>query len=53
MRKRDTPEEIVPKLRQVDVLVAQGTPVADAIRSIGGAEVCERRTAGWRDLLQL
>jgi transposase-like protein len=27
------------KLRQVDVLVAQGKPVADAIRSIGVTEV--------------
>ena len=38
-RKRHTPEEIVSKLRQVDVLVAQGTPVADAIRSLGVTEV--------------
>jgi putative transposase len=38
-RKRHKPEEIVAKLRQVDVLVAQGTPVADAIRSIGVTEV--------------
>src|ERR671929_549209 len=38
-RKRHTPEEIVSKLRQVDVLVAQGTPVADAIRAIGVTEV--------------
>ena len=30
------------KLRQVDVLVAQGTPVADAIRSIGVTEVALR-----------
>src|SRR5215208_6591463 len=34
-RKRHKPEEIVAKLRQVDVLVAQGTPVADAIRTRG------------------
>jgi len=33
------PEEIVSKLRQVDVLVAQGTPVADAIRAIRVTEV--------------
>ena len=33
------PEEIVSKLRQVDVLVAPGTPVADAIRAIGVTEV--------------
>ena len=38
-RKRHTPEEIVSKLRQVDVLVGQGTPVADAIRSIRVTEV--------------
>jgi putative transposase len=39
-KKRHTPEEIVAKLRQVDVLVAQGTPVADAIR-VASAEVVE------------
>ena len=50
-KKRHTPEEIVAKLRQVDVLVAQGTPVADAIRAIGVTEVAPRRVAGWRDLL--
>ena len=38
-RKRHKPEEIIAKLRQVDVLVAQGTPVADAVRSIGVTEV--------------
>ena len=32
-KKRHTPEEIISKLRQVDVLVAQGTPVANAIRA--------------------
>src|SRR3954468_24384741 len=44
-KKRHTPEEIVAKLRQVDVLVAQGTPVADAIRAIGVTEVTYYR---WR-----
>src|SRR3982750_3527654 len=44
-RKRHKPEEIVAKLRQVDVLVAQGTPVADAIRNIGVTEVTDYR---WR-----
>jgi hypothetical protein len=44
-RKRHKPEEIVAKLRQVDVLTAQGTPVADAVRSIGVAEVTYYR---WR-----
>ncbi len=43
-KKRHTPEEIVAKLRQVDVLVAQGTPVADAIRAIGVTEVTYYRS---------
>ena len=38
-RKRHKPEEIVAKLRQVEVLTAQGRPVAEAIRSIGVTEV--------------
>jgi hypothetical protein len=38
-RKRYTPEEIVAKLRQVDVLVSQGQNIADAIRQIGVSEV--------------
>jgi putative transposase len=38
-RKRPTPEEIVSKLRQVDVLVSQGKSVADAVRAIGMTEV--------------
>ena len=38
-RQRYTPEETVSKLRQVDVLVTQGAPVADAIRAIGVTEV--------------
>lgn len=33
--KRHKPEEIVVKLCQVDVLVAQGKTVTDAIRTIG------------------
>jgi putative transposase len=37
-RKRHRPEEIVAKLRQVEVLTAQGRPVAEAIRSIGVTE---------------
>ena len=44
-KKRHTPEEIVSKLRQVDVLVAQGTPVVDAVRTIGVTEVTYYR---WR-----
>jgi hypothetical protein len=50
-RKRHKPEEIVAKLRPVDVLTAQGTPVADAVRSIGVTEVASGRVAGWGDLL--
>jgi hypothetical protein len=38
-RKRYKPEEIVAKLRQVDVLVSQGQAMADAIRQIGVSEV--------------
>jgi putative transposase len=37
--KRPTPEAIVAKLRQVDVLVSQGKSVADAVRAIGTTEV--------------
>ena len=33
--KRDEPEEIVVKLRQVEVLQGQGMSVADAVRQIG------------------
>ena len=44
-RKRHKPEEIVAKLRQVDVLVAQGQSVAEAVRSIGVTEVTDYR---WR-----
>jgi transposase-like protein len=44
-RKRHKPEEIIAKLRQIDVLTAQGTPVAEAIRSIGVTEVTYYR---WR-----
>ena len=38
-RKRHKPEEIVTKLRQVDVLVSQDENVADATRQIGVTEV--------------
>jgi hypothetical protein len=33
-RKKHKPEEIVAKLRQVDVLVSQGLSQADAVRSM-------------------
>jgi putative transposase len=37
-RKAHTPEEVVAKLRQVEVLVDQGKSVAEAVRSIGVTE---------------
>src|ERR671927_446948 len=36
--KRNAPEQIVAKLRQVEVLTAQGKPVAEAVRAIGISE---------------
>jgi putative transposase len=39
VRKRYKAEEIVAKLRQVDVLTSQGQSMADAIRQIGVSEV--------------
>jgi putative transposase len=45
-KKRHKPEEIVAKLRQVDVLTSQGMTVADAIRQIGVTEVTYYR---WRN----
>ena len=44
-RKRHKPEEIVAKLRQVEVLSSQGQSMAEAIRSIGVTEVTYYR---WR-----
>jgi hypothetical protein len=44
-RKRHKPEEIVAKVRQVDVMVSQGQSVADAVRAIGVTEVTDDR---WR-----
>ena len=45
-RKRHKPEEIVAKLRQVDVLTSQGAKVSDAIRQIAVTEVTYYR---WRN----
>ena len=59
-REHHKPEEIVVKLRQVEVLVGQGKPVAERVRAIGvteatyyrwraeygGLEACHR-TASW------
>ena len=44
-RKRYKPEEIVARLRQVEVLTAQGKTAVEAIRSIGMTEVTYYR---WR-----
>ena len=45
-KQRHTAEEIVSKLRQVEVLTAQGRTVAEAIRQIGVTEVTYYR---WRN----
>lgn len=46
MRKKTyTPEEIVAKLRQADVLIAQGTKIPDVVRAIGVTQVTYYR---WR-----
>lgn len=37
-KKRHTPEEIVAKLRQVEVLTGQGKSALDAVRAIGVTE---------------
>ena len=44
-RKHHKPEEIVAKLRQVEVLIGQGKPVTDAVRAIGVTEATYYR---WR-----
>ncbi|GJE77873.1 IS3 family transposase ISMex5 [Methylorubrum suomiense] len=43
--KRHRPEDVVAKLRQADVLIAQGQSGADVIRSLGVTEVTYYR---WR-----
>ena len=45
--KKDKPEEIVSKLRQVEVLQGQGMTVADAVRQIG---VTQQTYYRWRKL---
>jgi hypothetical protein len=46
MAKRNyKPEEIVSKLRQADVLLAQGTKVPDVVRTLGETQVTYYR---WR-----
>ena len=44
-RKRHKPEEIVTKLRQVDVLTAQGKSIAEAVKTIA---VTETTYCRWR-----
>ena len=44
-KKRYCPEEIVRKLREADVLISQGKPVAQAIKTLGVTEVTYYR---WR-----
>ena len=43
--KRDKPEEIALKLRQVEVLQGQGNSIADAVRQIG---VTQQTNYRWR-----
>ena len=43
--KRHSPEEIIGKLREVEVYIGQGMPAVDAIRSIG---VTEQTYYRWR-----
>ena len=43
--KRHKPEEIVPKLRQVDVLTGQGKSIAEAVKTIAVTETTYFR---WR-----
>ncbi len=45
--KREKPEEIVSKLRQVEVLQGQGMTIADAVRQIG---VTQNTYYRWRKL---
>ena len=45
VRKHHRPEEIVAKLRQVEVLLAQGKSAVEAVRAIGVTEQTYRR---WR-----
>lgn len=44
-KKTYSPEEIVAKLRQADVLIAQGTKIPDVVRAIGVTQVTYYR---WR-----
>ena len=45
-KTKHTPEQIIQKLRQVEVLVAEGATIADAVRQI---EVTEQTYYRWRN----
>ncbi|MBS7736782.1 hypothetical protein KIO75_13565 [Chelatococcus composti] len=45
--KRPKPDEIVTKLRQVEVLRGQGMAMADAVRQIGVSELTWPDPIGW------
>ena len=45
-RRRHSPEEIISKLRQVEVITAQGRPLAEAVKAIG---VTEQSYYRWRN----
>jgi ABC-type antimicrobial peptide transport system permease subunit len=47
-KKRYTPEEIVAKLRQVDVLIGQGKALEEAVKSI---EVTDTTYHRWRSFV--
>jgi putative transposase len=53
MNKRPKPEEIITKLRQVEVLMGQGMARLDAIRQIGVVEQTWRKQYGGMGVDQL
>jgi putative transposase len=46
-KKRHSPEAIVSKLRQVDVIMAQSQPIATAVKKIG---VTKQSYYWWRNV---
>lgn len=44
-KKRFQPEEIIRKLREADILISQGKPIAETIKQLGVSEVTYYR---WR-----
>jgi putative transposase len=49
-KKRHSPEEVVSKLRQVDVIMAQSQPIATAVKTIG---VTKQSYYWWRNVRQI